>query len=125
MCRPNDVNERIALAKGWIRLAEPQLASAAIDDFTSFAHPKTGRPAQLPDWVGTLEGVAELLKELSVGRCSTWCLIPIDGAGWRCANLRTLSSDRRFMAPLDQPGECVAKAYLSVHEKKKKETHAS
>ncbi|HUV93894.1 MAG TPA: hypothetical protein VMX14_03570 [Anaerolineae bacterium] len=129
MPRPNDRNARIALAMGWTWDEKPWLRTkpGAIPQYdkwldedliekeiTHWLNPE-GKPAMRPDYVGTLEGVAGLMRELGHHWKWGW-----NGFEWVC--FRELSydpddpydPDEWFRSPDDRPGYCIGDAWMSV-----------
>jgi len=131
MSATTDLNSRIALAKGWTWHEEsfflapdfgtlPELRThwlVPILDGERYAEP--GIP---PDYVGTLEGLAGLMREMAeAGRYCSWGY-DIHTRMYNCIE-DTEFFDDELMAesPPDRPGDCVGEAYLSMKEA----THAS
>ena len=117
----SDLNDRIAIAKGWTWQ----------DDKWFPWHNATGGLATLPDYVGTLEGVAGMLRELNERAKAN------DQYWWWGVNVRRLVDAPRnaficvrhgiaehtlflvpwFWSPDDRPGDCVGAAYMFVFGK--------
>lgn len=117
----NDLNDRIAIAKGWRwkKLLATVRGYEALG--THWRNPK-GRPALRPDFTGTLEGVAGMLWELGnwewlpTTKERAWYLPRRDEIteNWICMPHQR---DRpMFISGLDRPGDCVGDAYLSMKE---------
>lgn len=108
-----DLNDRIAIAKGWARIVTGnQLAGV----FIFWRNPE-GKSAHRPNFVGTLEGLAGMLREL-YEHDSLWEIgfITIND-GLQCCLYRKDGSDRYYWAPWSRLGDCVGEAYLSVFGK--------
>ena len=116
------LNDRIALAKGWRHTEKPLKAlwfgylgrkSPKFAPLTYWRNPE-GEPAIRPDFVGTLEGVAGLMRELGSewdwgwDSMKRWCC-------WHGFDYRF--ADLVFFSPADCPGDCVGDAWLSVFGK--------
>jgi len=110
----NDLNSRIAIAKGWQRTP-----IVWIDP--------DGHIAFRPDYVGTLEGVAELMRDLNerAGKNhQSWEWgyngdFTTERTFWyhcqrRDAEYKPLSA---FVSRANWPTHCIAEAWLSVFEK--------
>lgn len=135
----SDLNDRIAKAKGWTRVAASKEKPAQHwpDGFIwMFPHwlDVNGRPhGHVPDFTGTLEGVAGLMRELQqkqdrIDERNPYC--SIDGRSvwsWRylthrkqyfctCKNAITQTEYAGFTSPDDRPGDCVGEAYLTMKE---------
>ena len=96
MAAPSDRNARIALAKGW-SMAQVQIGAR-------------------PDFVGTLEGVAGMLRELgSEWQCGA------HNMGFACFRGLNAGPDEFFASPHTRLGDCVGDAWLSEHGKEVKE----
>jgi len=112
MAAPSDRNARIALAKGWIFRPEKHPYRPAL-----WQQPDGTVVAFRPDFVGTLEGVSGMLRELyeATDRVLEVLLMPFND-GVQCI-LDTVSSEERyFWAPWERWGDCVGDAWLSVKE---------
>lgn len=119
---PIDLNARIALAKGWtyqdIDLWKQPAAVRLWYD-------PNGKQRGHPDYVGTLEGVAGLMRELQARRkpMSQWAWywnewkqrFVILHAAWR-HRLFGRQVHAVFYSDIDHPGDCVGEAYLSIFE---------
>ena len=110
---PSDlcINERIALAKGWSTIQV--------------------RIGALPNFVGTLEGVAGLMRELQEEQDRknearlyrtdarliwSWTYLP-DKKEYLCILENEVGYEyEAFVSPSDRPGDCVGNAYLSMKE---------
>ncbi|MFH1484683.1 MAG: hypothetical protein ABIH46_01305 [Chloroflexota bacterium] len=132
MLAPTDRNSRIALAKGWTWLDIPEMAEDAEGYavsplvLTHWRNP-AGKPELLPDWTGTLEGMAELMRELNErakARSQHWVwgsnvggLVSGPRDGYYCAK-HGLGGDyfKWFWSDKEHPGDCVDDAWLSVFE---------
>ena len=134
MPAPSDRNARIALAKGWTVKSNPAL------DLRGQPIIWKGMPAYKhawytpggkyhgdtsPDYVGTLEGVAGMMRELQARRrpMSQWAWYWNDRkqrfemryAAWRRSLFRRQVL-AVFHSPSDRPGDCVGDAYLAMKE---------
>ena len=109
MPAPSDLDARIARLKGWSRYGSP-------DDVSKCWQDERGTIRSLPNWTGTLEGVAELLTDLSETFSFPWRLWP-EPDGWKCFGLDFANHACKFSSPKERPGECVALAWLSMKEK--------
>ena len=104
MAVPETLNARIALAKGW-----------TWQDVKWFAwHDPKDRLGTPPDYVGTLKGVAGLMKQMGSDWGWGWYF-----GSWVCfeKNHKTLDEGREllvFFSPEDNPFHCVGDAWLSV-----------
>ena len=141
MPAPTDRNDRIALAKEWKWVEFPSLIAPyhSVDGLTSFRssvpthwYNPEAEPAMRPDFVGTLEGVSGMLRELNEhakahGQHWVWSY---DDDAWpnhdydRCyyCAKQGLSIHKSqplpvFLSPDDRPGNCVGDAYLSAFGK--------
>ena len=132
MPAPTDRNDRIALAKGWRRACYrqrtphpnrcekelgPWCKTCPLNFWEEWIDP-AGKPAIRPDYVGTLKGVSEMLRELyeATDKVHEVVFIPFDD-GLQCC-LATKSGDRRyFLSSWERLGDCVGYAYISVFEK--------
>jgi len=113
----SDINDRIAKVKGW-EWSEKKLVVTNRHGigcwFTHWRNPQ-GEPANAPppDFTGTLEGMAGLMREImEEGQHLVWTP-QVDG--YMCADAdwpRLLC----WFSGLDRPGDCVGEAYLSVKE---------
>lgn len=117
MPAPNTLNARIAIAKGW-----------TWQDCKWFAwHDSKGRLGEPPDFVGTLAGLAGLMRELNEhakkDRQYWWWsqnayhLVDAPRDAFICVR-HGLYADAHFLVPWfwspdDRPGDCVGKAWLS------------
>ena len=114
MPAPTDLNSRIALAKGW----------SWQDDKWFPWHNATGGLATLPDYVGTLEGVAGLMRELNEAAKPDWwdwAYFAGDSKWLRkryyvARRTPTYEVSAVFTSPDDHPGDCVGDAWMSVTE---------
>ena len=140
---PDTLNARIALAKGWTwhekivgrgwvrygHVKDGADFSTRIPSETHWLSPQS-EPAVLFDWVGTLRGVAELMRELNEHareRAQYWMwgheASPLwsHDKGYFCGKMNRATSEgqylKGFLSPIDRPGDCVGKAYLSVFGK--------
>ena len=123
MPTPTDLslNDRIALAKGWMHTEKPLKAlwfgylgrkSPKFAPLTYWRNPE-GEPAISPDYVGTLEGMSEMLWELG----EEWTLHPDppnDWLLWRDEFVYGIA--QTFYSPREKLGDCVADAWLYVFE---------
>ena len=136
---PSDRNARIALAKGWRRVSyDDERIKDAQGNFLYFYWGSSSgiMQAELPDWAGTLQGIAELLRELQENQYRkekalrripdillrwSWRYVPQERE-YAC-EFRNQSGYRHtsFTSPVDHPGDCVVDAYLSVFEKVSKD----
>ena len=118
----SDLNERIALAKGWTWSQETiAMLGLAIP---LWPIPRThwrdseGHPAIRPDYVGTLEGITGLLRELYEATDKVLeVLLILFNDGVQCALDTVSSGERHFWAPWERWGDCVGEAWLSVFGK--------
>lgn len=140
MPAPTDINSQIALRKGWTWDEKPWFRTkpGAIPHYdrwleedliekkmTHWINPER-KPAIRPDFVGTLEGVAGLMRELQARRkpMSQWAWYWNDKkqrfvmrhAAW----LRRFPFRRQvhaiFYSPKDRPAHCVGEAWLAMME---------
>ena len=146
------LNDRIALAKGWRRACYrqrtphpnrcekelgPWCETCPLNSWAEWIDP-AGKPTIRPDFVGTLEGLAGLMRELNqktFPHCYwTWGYDPNPDwfPGWNryvdegCVGQELgryyvergtqNTSVINFESPPDRPGDCVGEAYLSVKE---------
>ena len=110
-----DINSRIALVKGW-RLDTRQY---------QWISPEGERRSR-PDYVGTLEGVAGMMRELQARRKpgSQWAWywnewkqrFVMRHSAWRRSLFRR-QVHAVFYSDIDHPGDCVGEAWLSMFEK--------
>ncbi|GAI14619.1 unnamed protein product [marine sediment metagenome] len=100
----SDVNDRIAKAKGWTYIVT---GNQLIGIFIFWRNPE-GKPAHRPNFTGTLEGVAGMMRELQ-----DWNLKPC-GQGW--LYWRTVPEETHFV-PENNLGICVGEVWISQHEK--------
>ena len=117
MLVPTSRNARIALAEGWtwhdkcmIELIPPGAVN-----FVNPAHwkgPDGVLHLVVPDWVGTLAGCAEMMRQL--GSNWRWAFIE-DIRKWVCYD--NVGPFGVFYSPKNRPGDCIGDAYLSVFEK--------
>lgn len=139
MTEANDLNRRIAKAKGWKwsnkRLSFVKGYNGALSTAprcnTNWLNPE-GKPAIRPDFTGTLEGVSGMLRELQEKQYRkeralphppdvrlhwSWRYLPQEKV-YRCT-LKNQGCGRYilFESPEDRPGDCVGKAYMSVFGK--------
>jgi len=130
MPAPNDRNSRIALAKGWTFHEWYEEAGRPETRSETPLHTHWRNPsyeiAEPRDYVGTLKGVAGLMRELQATRkpMSQWAWYWNDKkqrfvmrhAAW----LRRFPFRRQihaiFYSPKDRPGNCVGQAWLSMFE---------
>ena len=137
MPAPNDRNSRIALAKRWTYHAIAVCCAQACsvwepDIYTHWSDP-SGTYRELPDYVGTVEGLAGLMRELQQEQDRRDNLNPyvhMDGGAiwfWRyfarrkeylCISENEFDRTYHagFSSPEDRPGDCVGEAYLSMFE---------
>lgn len=134
MTVPDSLNARIALAKGWTWHKETLLYEVRTGSYkdhpslivteTGQTHWKdaTGIARRLPDWVGTLAGVAELMRELeheaTIQHGDCWNLTynwPMQQ--WEYWRYGADHNVETYTSPDDRPGDCVADAWLSVFGK--------
>ena len=126
MPAPSDRNALIALAKEWtverkraLDLRGQLSVWKGEEIYEEYWRDPDGqyqgdRP---PDFVGTLEGVSGMLRELyeATDRVLEVLLMPFND-GVQCI-LDTVSSEERyFWAPWERWGDCVGDAWLSVKE---------
>ena len=107
MPAPTDRNALIALAKGWHRVSyDDERLKDAQGEFLYFYWISSSgvMQAELPDYVGTLKGVAGMMHELK-----DWNLKPC-GSGW--LYWRTVPEKTHFV-PQNDPGRCVGEVWLS------------
>jgi len=118
----SEINDRIAKAKGW---TWEWCHFEIEEDHAVWVNPD-GYAAMRPDYVGTLEGVAGLMRELQSQRrpVSQWTWYWNDRK--RCFAMRHAAWRRRpfrrqvhavFYSPKDRPSDCVGRAWLSVFGK--------
>jgi len=114
------LNERIAKVKGWEHVP-PQKSDGRLGCETWYT-PDRQRRRSVSDWVGTLEGVAELMRELDgnvVGNQSwIWRFNKQAGhpPGAYCCERHDYGYLDGFLSNSDRPGDCIALAWLSVKE---------
>ena len=129
----NDINDRIALAKGW-KLSEwyedagrPETRSEI--PLHTHWYNSAMRLMARPDYVGTVAGLAELMRDLQSRRkpLSQWAWYWNEqkqrfatrhaawGRWWRLAYRNQIHAI--FYSRKDQPGLCVGKAWMSVFGK--------
>lgn len=131
-----DINDRIALARGWTWHTEAMCYAQSNrvwvpDSYTHWTDP-TDIIKECPDFVGTLEGVNGMLRELQEDqyRKEKALLRPPDVRlhwSWRyvpqekvyACDLRNQSGYRHrgFESPDDRPSDCVGEAWMSVFGK--------
>ena len=133
MPAPTDRNALIALARGWLWIEWPSIANSkdvALPpnpygyQWTHWRDPQ-GYWRALPDYVGTLEGMAGLMRELNEKAYPSyweWGYCPVNERGLYAHYYiqRRASNGRRvakFESPADRSGDCVGDAWLSVFEK--------
>ena len=129
MPAPNDRNDRIALAKGWrwqpasvIELNPPGEINFACTDH--WIDVEGNIRSDVPDFVGTLEGVSGMLWELG-----NWEWLPMtkERAWWLPQSIQDQITEHFiclphqriqpiFISPVDRPGDCVGEAWLSMKE---------
>ena len=108
-----DLNERIAKVKGWTQddtllwvMSDPPHPTEWRDPY--------GIPEMLFDWVGTLEGVAELLQEL-YATCHCVAFEPFGCDKWRCSGTREeVNEAYEYESDRTRPGDCIAMAWLGI-----------
>ena len=101
MPKLSDQNARIALAKGWTwNEGQCQWVSPI------------GERRACPDYVGTLEGVAGLMREMMDCSDDLYIWAP-QMTCWICANH---DWSQCWHSDLEHPGDCVGEAYLSMKE---------
>ncbi|GAG21120.1 unnamed protein product [marine sediment metagenome] len=101
----SDINDCIAKAKGWtLYIATGEWAGPS----RIWADPD-GFPGMHPDFTGTLEGVAGMMREMGqawglhfIEDIDKWCYYDHVGPGGL------------FYSDVDRPGDCVGEAWLSV-----------
>ena len=125
-----DLNDNIAIAKGWAyEDVEYHIGGPFID--RQWINPE-GEPAMRPDFTGTIEGVAGMMRELNKPRsiwdkthrwsfywdrlakefvCEEKIYVPEAGPAFR------IQTGRSFFSPGDRPGDCEGEAWLSVFGK--------
>ena len=118
MPTPTDRNALIALAKDWTwKIASSTEPAQYQTDGFIWAEPHwvdaEGQPQfNVFDFVGTLAGVAGLMRELGPEWAWAW-----DGTQYVCCHWE---ADGRiieeFCSPDDCPGNCVGDAYLNMKE---------
>jgi len=117
MCKPDDLNERIAKAKGWEKIGGLMSLPGQWNYYSEWLNPD-GIVTVLPDYIGTLGGIAELLWELGK-RCHCVEFEPyyVGYGGWRCSGTRP-DVDEVFEYESDRtrPGDCIAMAWLGIFE---------
>ena len=128
MPAPTDRNARIALATGWTWHEEDFFLAP---DFGSVPELRThwlapiakgeryAVPGTPPDYVGTLEGVSEMLRglndwERSIGSIKRWYITHVPN-GFTCQ--RRIGVEVWESYTSKEPGDCVGDAYLSVFGK--------
>ena len=131
-----DLNDRIALAKGWTVKIRP-----GIDPYTGQQVIWKGVPVERHDWrnpdgqyqghcplnfTGTLEGMAGMMRELNERAVKAGNLWDWQWHPWqRCYRIRLIEIatgqliHRGFDSRDDHPGDCVGEAYISVFGKDK------
>ena len=116
MTVPNGINDRIALARGWTFHEWYEEGGVPGSRREAPLHTHWRNPsrqiAMRPDFVGTLEGVAGMLKELGPEWDWGWTGIEYD-----CSRGLNCGPDEYFCSPEDRPGDCVGEAWLSIFEK--------
>lgn len=122
------LNDRIAEAQGWRRTVTGNKLKGV---FIFWRNPE-GKPAIRPDFTGTLEGLAGMMRELQEDQHRkekallrrpdvylhwSWRYVPQEKV-YAC-DLRNQSGyrHRTFDSPDDRPGDCVGEAYMSVFDK--------
>jgi len=137
MTAPNDLNDRIAKAKGWTWIArEPVIETGwgRLDlrqlspDVGEWRDPR-GQVDFRPDFTGTLKGLAGLMQELQSRRkpMSQWAWYWNERKqrfvmryAWFRRRLFRRQIHATFYSPKDRPGDCVGEAWLSVFEKEER-----
>jgi len=136
---PNDRNSRIALAKRWRRACYrqrtphpnrcerelgPWCETCPLNVWEEWIDP-AGKPAKCPDFVGTLGGVAGMMRELNEAAKPDWWDWAYFAGDSELLRKRYYVVRRTptyevlavFKSPSDRPGDCVGDAWLSVFEK--------
>ena len=132
MPAPDTLNARIALVKGWtwheepLRTRDPARYEAGLREPHWVA--TNGLPWPRPDFVGTLDGIAGLMRELQEEQarknearlyCTdarlvwSWTYLP-----HRKEYVCILENEdgyeyEGFVSPIDHPGDCVGDAWMS------------
>ncbi|GAI91192.1 unnamed protein product, partial [marine sediment metagenome] len=117
------LNDRIAKAKGWTRSEkrvpftnlryDPEIW--CVHKYTHWHNPK-GKPAPRPDFTGTLEGVAGMLRglcnrEREIGSTKRWYITHTPN-GYTCQRAVGVEVWESYTS--EQFGLCVGEAWLSV-----------
>ena len=97
---PDDINDRIALAKGWKWRPKAQMYVSPNGSLYADA---------VPNYVGTLEGVSGMLRELGPKWVWGW-----DGIDMICYREPNPSLGEWFTSSVTCPGDCVGEAYMSI-----------
>lgn len=121
MLAPTDRNERIALARRWTWQEQADAAfyvGGHKHGFTHWRNPD-GKPLDVPDYVGTLEGVSEMLRglndwERSIGSIKRWYITHVPN-GFTCQ--RRIGVEVWESYTSKEPGDCVGDAWLSMFGK--------
>lgn len=113
---PESLNARIAVAKGWTWREDTVLIWGNFGEMQALrSHWRNpyDKPAICPDYVDTLEGVAELMKDLDeTQRWFSW--------GYNIYTHRyvCIEDDTEVASsPEERPGDCAGKAWMSVFGK--------
>lgn len=137
MSVPDSLNSRIALAKAWTVKREPALdlrgevivwkGQELYKDswYDSEGHYRGHDP---PDWVGTLKGVAELMRELNEHEKAKGGWLANFRWGWRWVPEKSAYLCHKAdgggtwehplcYSPEDHPFDCIGAAWLSVFGK--------
>lgn len=118
----SDLNDRIARAKGYTH--EGRLNWHPV--VRAWFRPDGTYQGKVPDFTGTLEGVAGMLRELNEKAYpNTWAWTY--EARWpgetlsECYAMTLIEpwghGTTDFVSPVDRPGDCVGDAYMSVFGK--------
>jgi len=138
MPAPTDLNARIALANGWVRVCSRtwlcdsigckkeegeacQVCDYSREDWTD----PEGQKDDPPDYVGTMGGVAGMMRELNEAAKPDWWDWAYFAGDSELLRKRYYVVRRTptyevlavFKSPSDRPGDCVGDAWLSVFEK--------
>lgn len=128
MPAPTDLNSQIALRKGWTWDEQGESVTYQVgimwaDDIAHWQDPEGRWAMGVPDYVGTLEGVAGMLRELNELRDQSgdrrwfwWSYSPYLNE-YQCGTELFRLFPILARSNKDRPGDCVGDAWLSEHGK--------
>lgn len=117
MPAPTDLNSQIAFKKGWTWNEELHICSADRGYAPSHWRDPEGEPAVRPDFVGTLEGMSELMRDLcETGLRFRWYWVEGPSTDPSAKQFVCYSPDFLYLtrSPFEHSGVCLGEMWVKV-----------